>query len=85
MGRSIADPPVPPAQPAGMTGTTAPASRVLLVNVQEMADALGISLRQAYKFLDTGEVECRYIGKRRLVVWESLRDFVRTLPTERRG
>jgi hypothetical protein len=54
----------------------------LLISVAEMRSMLGISKNYAYTILDQGLIESRYIGRRRLVVLESLRAYVAALPRE---
>lgn len=44
---------------------------------------LGLSNWSVYKLLDKGHIESRYKGSRRLVVVESVRQYVAGLPTER--
>jgi hypothetical protein len=60
-----------------------PLPEPLLISVLEMASMLGISKNQAYALLNRREVQSKYIGKRRLVVVESLREFVDRLPSTR--
>lgn len=52
---------------------------------QILGQMLGIPVTNwgIYKLLDAGEIECRYKGARRLVVIESIHQYVRDLPTER--
>jgi hypothetical protein len=52
----------------------------LLVSIRDMEAMLGISRRKVYELLNSGDVECRYIGRRRLVLMASLREFVDGLP-----
>lgn len=56
----------------------------LLCSITEMRAALGgLSPRHAYRLLADGTFETRYIGRRRMVVWQSVVDYVNGLPTER--
>lgn len=55
----------------------------LFVSAKEAQSMLGLSRNQTYLLLDSGAIESRYFGRRRLVVLESLREFARNLPTER--
>lgn len=60
-----------------------PAGRVISISVDEMAAAIGISRKHAYRLLDSGAIQSRYLGRRRLVSWASLNDYMESLPTER--
>lgn len=60
-----------------------PAGRVISVSVEQMAEAIGISRKHAYRLLNSGAIESRYLGRRRLVSWTSLNDYMESLPTER--
>lgn len=60
-----------------------PAGRVISVSVDEMAAAIGISRKHAYRLLDAGVIDSRYLGRRRLVSWASLNQYMESLPTER--
>jgi excisionase family DNA binding protein len=55
----------------------------LLVSINEATAMLGISRHQVYRLLDSGALECRYIGRRRLVLMASLRNYVDRLPRQR--
>lgn len=55
----------------------------ITVTVKGAAQMLGLSNWSVYKLLDQGKVESRYKGTRRLVVVESLREYVAGLPTEK--
>lgn len=55
----------------------------LLYPVPDVAEALGkISNRHVYKLMDTGELESITIGRRRMVVAESMRAYVDRLRQE---
>lgn len=58
-------------------------SEAVLVSTKETARLLGLSRNHIYELLDQGAIESRYIGRRRLVVMASLREFISRLPTER--
>lgn len=56
----------------------------ILASVKDAAEILGgITTWQVYRLLEAGELESRYIGKRRMVVMDSLRTYVEQLPTTR--
>jgi excisionase family DNA binding protein len=55
-----------------------PAGRVISVSVEEMASTIGITKKHAYRLLDKGVIESRYLGRRRLVSWESLNAYMKT-------
>jgi hypothetical protein len=56
----------------------------ILESVKNTADILGgITTWQVYRLLEAGEIESRYIGKRRLVVVASLQEYINNLPTTR--
>jgi excisionase family DNA binding protein len=55
----------------------------IFVSTKETARILGLSRNHVYEMLDQGLIESRYIGRRRLVVMASLREFIAGLPTER--
>lgn len=58
-------------------GTIAP----IFISVKQAAKALNVSDWVAYKLCDSGALESRYIGRRRLVLVESLHAYARSLPT----
>ena len=53
------------------------------VSTKETARLLGLSRNHVYELLDQRLIDSRYIGRRRLVVMSSLRDFIAGLPAER--
>lgn len=53
----------------------------IFVSVKDAARILGVSPWRVYQLCDTREVESRYQGRRRLVVYKSLVDFADRLPT----
>jgi hypothetical protein len=53
----------------------------ILVSVKDAARVIGVSPWVVYQQLDAGAIESRYVGRRRLVVVESLRRYVDGLPT----
>lgn len=55
------------------------------VSVKDAARILGVSPWTCYQILDAGKIECRYHGRRRLVVLESLRKYAAGLPTSYTG
>lgn len=52
------------------------------VSVKEAAELSGLSTWKVYELLNTGEVEGRYVGSRRLVLYSSLRAFIEGLPQD---
>lgn len=61
-----------------MTGKLDP----LQVSVKEAADLIGCSTWTVYCLLNSGEVEGRYLGSRRKVLYRSLRQYVENLPVD---
>jgi hypothetical protein len=55
----------------------------ITVAVKVAAAKSGLSKWSIYDLANKGEIETVYHGSRRLVVWASLRDYIRNLPTER--
>lgn len=55
----------------------------ILVSVKQAAQMLGVSPWTCYQLADAGEIQSRYMGRRRLIVFESLRNYAEGLPTER--
>lgn len=53
----------------------------IFVSVNEAARILGLSPRAIYMKLDQQVIESRYEGRKRLVVFASLRDYAAGLPT----
>lgn len=53
----------------------------IFISVKQAAQMLGISPWSCYQLLDSGAVESRYHGRRRLVRVESLRQYADRLPT----
>lgn len=66
-----------------MTTEAPSAPDPITVTVKGAAQMLGLSNWSVYKLLDAGDIESRYKGTRRLVVIESLREYVASLPTEK--
>lgn len=65
------------------TKGTAPTDDAIFVSAKRAAEMLDLSRNQTYALMDEGLIECRYFGKRRLVVLSSLHAFANGLPTER--
>lgn len=62
---------------------TPDAIKARLWSVQDTATILGrISDRQVYRLLETGDLESRYIGSRRLIHGLSLHEYMQQLPSE---
>ncbi len=57
----------------------------LLLTVEEAAESLTIGRTKMFALIRDGKVETIQIGKRRLVPFESLHDFVTDLRTETWG
>ena len=57
----------------------------LLISVKEAAALLGISRNYMYGLLDEQLIECRYIGRRRLVLRASLEQYIERLPRTPEG
>jgi hypothetical protein len=55
----------------------------LLWPIRDVAAALGCSAWQVYALCNSGALESKYLGRRRLVTDESLRAYVAGLPSER--
>lgn len=56
----------------------------LLCTLDDVRVALGgISERRVYQLLADGSLEKRYLGHRRMISWQSVLDYVQSLPTER--
>lgn len=51
-----------------------------LLSVEETAERLNLAKHTVYVLLDRQEIESRYIGRRRLVVAESLAAYIDNLP-----
>ena len=61
---------------------SAPARDRLLISIKETAHELGdLTEKTVYNLLDRREIESVYLGRRRMVVYESLRAYVDRLPT----
>lgn len=52
----------------------------IFVSVKEAARILGISPWSCYQLLDQQAIDSRYHGRRRLVVFDSLRRYAEALP-----
>lgn len=52
----------------------------IFISVKQMAVMLNIGRSQAYALLNSGAIESKYIGRRRLVDVTSLRAFADALP-----
>ena len=48
----------------------------LLVSILEAADVLSVGRTTVYELMDTGQLETRKLGRRRLITAESLRRLV---------
>lgn len=64
-----------------MSSSAEPEAR--FTSVKSMCIILGISKQSAFRLLDEGRVESRYVGRRRLVSISSLDDFIAHLPATR--
>jgi excisionase family DNA binding protein len=53
----------------------------IFVEVKEAARILALSTRAIYELLDQQVIESRYKGRKRLVVFSSLREYAESLPT----
>jgi excisionase family DNA binding protein len=53
----------------------------IFVSVKQAANMLAISPWSTYQLLESGEIESRYKGRRRLVLVSSLEEYARNLPT----
>ena len=51
------------------------------VSIAEATEILGVGPRKMYALCDERAVETRYVGRRRLVVLESLHTYAANLPT----
>ena len=60
--------------------TTSPPDPIF-VSVKEAARILGLTTWTVYKLLDEQEIASQYQGRRRLVVFTSLREYAMALPT----
>lgn len=54
----------------------------IFVSVKEAARLLGISTWSAYQLCYEEKLECRFRGRRRMVVVQSLYDYADNLPTQ---
>lgn len=52
----------------------------IFVSVKQASQILGISPWSCYKLLDEQQIESRYMGRRRLVVVESMQAYAKRLP-----
>lgn len=55
----------------------------LFLDIADVAAMLAISWDKAYRLVRDGELTSRYIGSRRVVDVESVREYAAALPTER--
>lgn len=69
---------------APQTGGESAPLEPIFVSVKEAARLLNLTPGTVYnQILDGGLVESHYYGRRRMVVLASLREFAKSLPTER--
>lgn len=54
----------------------------IFVSVKQAADMLAISPWSTYQLLESGDIESRYMGRRRLVSVASLHEYAAALPTK---
>lgn len=73
--------PPPPRQERRTVNQIHPDS--ITVSVKVAAEMLGLSPYQIKKRCDAGRIESHFDGPRRLVLVDSLRAYVKNLPTER--
>ena len=57
----------------------------LLLPVPEAGQMLGLGRSRIYELIDAGAIQSLKIGKRRLVIVESLKSFVQRLASEQSG
>lgn len=62
---------------------TAIAADLISCSVARASELTGISTSRLYDLLNRGLIESRYEGSKRLVLAESLRDYIGALPSER--
>lgn len=53
------------------------------VDVKGAGELVGLSERRIRDLCNDGKVDSRYEGRKRLVLVDSLRDYIRSLPMER--
>lgn len=64
-----------------MTAATAKPER-LSVSVKEAAELVGCSIWTMYSLLGQGVIENRYLGRKRLVLYASLKAYIEGLPVD---
>jgi hypothetical protein len=69
--------------PQHRNGEAATTLEPIFISVKEAARMLNLTPWSMYQILDAEKVEARYFGRRRMVVLASLREFAKSLPTER--
>lgn len=76
---------MPRSSSTAATPTESPPSLtdVIFVSIKDAQNMLGLSRPQIYRLLDQGLIEARYLGRRRLIVADSVRAFAAGLPDER--
>lgn len=63
--------------PTGVAAQLSP----LFISIADGTRMLGVSLRTMRDLIDSDAIETRYVGRRRLVVYESLRRYAEGLPS----
>lgn len=55
----------------------------IFISVKQAAEMLAISPWSAYQLLESGQIESRYMGRRRLVSVASIHKYAEGLPAEK--
>ena len=53
------------------------------VSIKRAAELTGLSTRTIHRLKNAALIEVRYYGDKPLVVWESLKNYIGSLPDER--
>lgn len=54
----------------------------LTVTVKQAAELIGVSTWQIYQLLGQDKIEGRYLGRKRLIMYASLKSYVEALPED---
>jgi len=63
-----------------MVSLTEAKARPIAMSVPDAAKACGISTRQMWRVISTGAVSTRKIGRRTVVIYSELEDYILGLP-----
>ena len=63
-----------------MSGHAVISKDPIALSVEDAAGAIGVSERQIWRMIGGGEIETRKLGRRTLILYQSLKTYIEALP-----